>query len=72
MMAYQYANIKNYLHGIAFKGRLAYGRGKEALLDKAKIVRIRIAAVQRAPDLKEKQQCREYHRQSLRDPAGFA
>jgi hypothetical protein len=24
MMAYQYANIKNYLHGIAFKGRLAY------------------------------------------------
>ena len=24
MMAYQYANIKKYLHGIAFKGRLAY------------------------------------------------
>jgi hypothetical protein len=24
MMAYQYANIKNYLHGIAFKGTLAY------------------------------------------------
>ena len=24
MRAYQYANIKNYLHGIAFKGRLAY------------------------------------------------
>jgi hypothetical protein len=24
MMAYQYANIKNYLHGIAFKERLAY------------------------------------------------
>ena len=24
MMAYQYANIKNDLHGIAFKGRLAY------------------------------------------------
>jgi hypothetical protein len=23
-MAYQYANIENYLHGIAFKGRLAY------------------------------------------------
>jgi hypothetical protein len=23
-MAYQYANIKNYLHGIAFEGRLAY------------------------------------------------
>ena len=24
MMAYQYANIKNYLRGIAFNGRLAY------------------------------------------------
>ena len=24
MMAYQYANIKNYLHGITFKGMLAY------------------------------------------------
>jgi hypothetical protein len=24
MMAYRYANIKNDLHGIVFKGRLAY------------------------------------------------
>ena len=24
MMAYRYAKMKNYLHGIAFKGRLAY------------------------------------------------
>ena len=24
MMAHKYANIKNYLHGIAFNGRLGY------------------------------------------------
>jgi hypothetical protein len=27
MMAYKYANIKTYLHGIAFNGRLAYAMG---------------------------------------------
>jgi hypothetical protein len=32
MMAYQYANMKNYLHGIAFKERLAVDNSSSAIV----------------------------------------
>ena len=38
-MAYQYANIKNHLHGIAVKGRLAYAMRPRPKVSNRKLLR---------------------------------